>query len=95
MHAGARDLEYWLTGGDPSPSDCLHRHAVTEIRIVSDLCLEDKDVPNHVNQARHLVTRQDERTRRSADLSEWKSLVAEGRRGLGEVRQTGIELLSA
>ena len=31
---------------------------------------------NHFNQERHLVSRQEYRTRRSAALAEWKSLVA-------------------
>ena len=34
------------------------------------------NVANHFNQERHLVTRQEYKTRRSAALAEWQSLMA-------------------
>ena len=46
-------------------------------------------VHNHFNQERHLISRQEYKSRRSAALAEWQSLMNLGLRGFGRTASSG------
>jgi len=46
-------------------------------------------VHNHFNQERHIVDRQSYKVRRSEAFSEWRSVMAQRRLGLGDLRAGG------